>query len=153
MTKGTILSVSLIAVAMLATPVAARERHGSARNYAVESDVTTAPGQVYLGAQSCNPGPRVGAFASAPWDNLPSCNSGYAALSGLSGVGILTGTHWHRCSSREVNHRSAAPARRTLGHVPESLGHWRRADRRVRLNRVPSATMACNWVAARPDLA
>jgi hypothetical protein len=79
MTKGTILSVSLIAVAMLATPVAARERHGSARNYAVESDVTTAPGQVYLGAQSCNPGPRVGAFASAPWDNLPSCNAGYAA--------------------------------------------------------------------------
>ena len=61
MTKGTILSVSLIAAAMLATLVAARERHGSARIYAVESDVTTAPGQVYLGAQSCNPG-----RASAP---------------------------------------------------------------------------------------
>ena len=77
MTKGTIVSVSLIAAAMLATPVAARERHASARNYAVESDVATAPGPVYLGNNPCNPGPRVGAFATAPWDTAQSCAGGY----------------------------------------------------------------------------
>jgi hypothetical protein len=78
MTKGTLVSVSLIAAAMLATPVAARDRPASARNYAVESDVGAA-GSVYLGAQTCNPGPRVGAFATAPWDSAPPCYPGYAA--------------------------------------------------------------------------
>lgn len=31
-----------------------------------------APGFGYQGA-SCAPGPRVGAFASQPWDNMPTC--------------------------------------------------------------------------------
>ena len=120
MTKGTILSVSLIAVAMLATPVAARERHGSARNYAVESDVTTAPGQVYLGAQSCNPGPRVGAFASAPWVQFALVQFRLCRLSGLSGVGIFD--RYTLASLLEQGNQSSVrrPGARTLVMSPKA---------------------------------
>ena len=76
MTKLTVLSAAMMAVAMLATPVAARERHVT-RPSAVESDVSTAPGPVYLGNNTCNPGPRVGAFATAPWDTAQPCAAGY----------------------------------------------------------------------------
>ena len=72
MTNLTVLSAGLIAAAMLATPVAAREHHVT-RHYAVDSDVGPAPAPAYLGGQSCNPGPRVGAFATAPWDTAPPC--------------------------------------------------------------------------------
>jgi hypothetical protein len=72
MTNLTVLSAGLIAVGMLATPVAARQHHVT-RHYAVDSDVATAPAPVYLGGQTCNPGPRVGAFATAPWDTAPPC--------------------------------------------------------------------------------
>jgi hypothetical protein len=77
MTKLSVLSAALMAAAMLATPVAAREHHVT-RHYAVDSDVTPAPGPVYYG-QTCNPGPRVGAFATQPWDNAPPCSGAYAA--------------------------------------------------------------------------
>jgi hypothetical protein len=73
MTKLTVLSAGFIAVAMLATPVAAREHHVT-RHYAVDSDVSTAPAPAYFGG-SCNPAPRVGAFATAPWDTAPPCYS------------------------------------------------------------------------------
>jgi hypothetical protein len=72
MTNLTVLSAGLIAAAMLATPVAAREHHVT-RHYAVDSDVATASAPVYFGGQSCNPAPRVGAFATAPWDTAPPC--------------------------------------------------------------------------------
>jgi hypothetical protein len=72
MTNLSVLSAGFIAVAMLATPVAAREHHVT-RHYAVDSDVATAPSPAYLGGQSCNPAPRVGAFATAPWDTAPPC--------------------------------------------------------------------------------
>ena len=78
MTKLTVLSAAMMTVAMLATPVAARERHVTRHN-AVESDVATVPGPVYLGNNTCNPGPRVGAFATAPWDNAQPCSGGYYA--------------------------------------------------------------------------
>jgi hypothetical protein len=72
MTNLSVLSAGFIAAAMLATPVAAREHHVT-RHYAVDSDVGPAPAPAYLGGQSCNPGPRVGAFATAPWDTAPPC--------------------------------------------------------------------------------
>jgi hypothetical protein len=68
MTKLALLSAGLITAAMLASPVAAREHH-RVRHVAVDSDVRTAPVQYYANGPTYYPAPRVGAFATAPWDN------------------------------------------------------------------------------------
>jgi hypothetical protein len=65
MTTRTILSATLIAAAMLATPAMARERHVRGANAATERSVD---------ARACVPAPAVGAFATQPWDtSTPPC--------------------------------------------------------------------------------
>ena len=69
MTKSKLLTAGLIAAAMLATPVVAREHHPSARHFTESADVGAPYGAFNFGGQACHPAPRVGAFASQPWDN------------------------------------------------------------------------------------
>jgi hypothetical protein len=71
MTKLKLLSAALIAAAMLATPAMARESHVTSRHLAEHA--YAAPGARYIYGQACNPAPRVGAFATQPWDNGPPC--------------------------------------------------------------------------------
>ncbi|UPJ61349.1 hypothetical protein [Bradyrhizobium sp. 192] len=82
MTKSKLLSMGLIAAAMLGGPVMAREQHRVVRQPAVQSDMiaTTAPFD-YPGERACMPAPRVGAFATAPWtgNNVP-CEPGTGSL-------------------------------------------------------------------------
>jgi hypothetical protein len=66
MTKRKLLSATLIAAAMLATPAMARQSHVAARRV---TDIT-AP---YVDGRACVPAPAVGAFATQPWDNGPPC--------------------------------------------------------------------------------
>jgi hypothetical protein len=65
MTKPTLLTAGLIATAMLTTPVLAREHHPGAQRATEDS---RAPAVRYVGG-GCIPAPRVGAFATQPWDN------------------------------------------------------------------------------------
>jgi hypothetical protein len=78
MTTSKLLSMGLIAAAMLGGPVMAREHHRVVRQPAVEADTvaTNAP-FYYQGERACIPAPRVGAFATAPWtgNNVP-CEPG-----------------------------------------------------------------------------
>ncbi len=78
MTKSKLLTAGLIAAAMLASPVVAREHHPSARHFAGGVDVS-APPAPYIDGRVCVPAPRVGAFAGQPWDNDVPCEptSGY----------------------------------------------------------------------------
>jgi hypothetical protein len=65
MTKAKLLSATLIAAAMLATPAMARESHVKHANAAT---------QRYVDGSACVPAPAVGAFATQPWDNsTPPC--------------------------------------------------------------------------------
>ena len=68
-----LLAAGLIATAMLATPVMAREAHSANRNAAVQADTTSFPTARYSDGRVCIPAPRVGAFATAPWSdtNVP----------------------------------------------------------------------------------
>ena len=78
MTKLKLLSAGLIAAAMFATPAMAQRHHPisqypqypAANAYVSEA----APGVRYVPGQSCYPAPRVGAFATAPWDNETPCS-------------------------------------------------------------------------------
>jgi hypothetical protein len=66
MTKRKLLSATLIAAAMLATPAMARESHVASRHVTA----STAP---YVDGRGCVSAPAVGAFATQPWDNGPPC--------------------------------------------------------------------------------
>ena len=81
MTKFKLLTAGLIAAAMLASPVVAREHHPSAQRLAQDA-YASAPqdayasgpyGAPYVAGRFCTPAPRVGAFASQPWDNDTPC--------------------------------------------------------------------------------
>jgi hypothetical protein len=76
MTKSRLLTAALIAAAMLAPPVAAREKHPSVRHLAEGADVGVPPGARYIGGRLCYPAPRVDAFAGQPWDNDIPCEPG-----------------------------------------------------------------------------
>ncbi|WP_426440989.1 hypothetical protein [Bradyrhizobium genosp. P] len=73
MTKLTLLSTALVAIAMLATPAMAREAHVRYARHAVEADSTAAQAPIIVDGRACVPAPRVGAFATAPWtgNNVP----------------------------------------------------------------------------------
>lgn len=72
MTKFKLLSAGLITAAMLAAPAMAREHHVTSRHQA--GAVVNAPADArYIDGQLCIPAPRVGAFATQPWDNAPPC--------------------------------------------------------------------------------
>jgi hypothetical protein len=75
-----LLAAGLIATAMLATPVMARETHSANRNAAVQADTTSFPAARYSDGRVCIPAPRVGAFATAPWggNNVPCEPEGYS---------------------------------------------------------------------------
>jgi hypothetical protein len=80
MTMLKLLSAGLIAAAVFATPAMARQQHATARSTAANADVIADPGFVaepgasYIPGQTCYPAPRVGAFATQPWDNAPPCS-------------------------------------------------------------------------------
>jgi hypothetical protein len=76
MTKSRLLTAGLIAAAMLATPVAAREHHPSARQLAEGADVSAPSAPLYIDGRICYPAPRVDAFAGQPWDNDIPCEPG-----------------------------------------------------------------------------
>jgi hypothetical protein len=67
MTKLKLLSAGLVAAAMLATPAMARQGH--VRHHATDTYTNAAPAARYADGRVCYPAPRVGAFATAPWDN------------------------------------------------------------------------------------
>ncbi|WP_454618561.1 hypothetical protein [Bradyrhizobium cenepequi] len=69
MRRLAVLSAALIAAATLANPVAARERY--VQRSMVDPDVATPAAPYYRSGPAYYPGPRVGAFATAPWDNSP----------------------------------------------------------------------------------
>jgi hypothetical protein len=73
MTKLTLLLPALIATAMLTTPLMARENHPHARRLAENAYNSATPGARYIDGHLCVPAPRVGAFATEPWDNAPPC--------------------------------------------------------------------------------
>ena len=70
MTKLKLLSAGLIAAAMFAAPAMARENHGISRHLATDAG---AAGPRYVDGALCYPAPRVGAFATQPWENGPPC--------------------------------------------------------------------------------
>jgi hypothetical protein len=67
MNMPTLLPAALVVAAMLATPVMARENR-AARQPTTRVYVSAAPGEHYYNERYCVPAPRVGAFASQPWD-------------------------------------------------------------------------------------
>jgi hypothetical protein len=71
MTKLELMPAALIAAAMLTTPVAAQEYHPNARCIVQSAPDSAAPGARYVDGRLCYPAPRVGAFATQPWDNEP----------------------------------------------------------------------------------
>jgi hypothetical protein len=77
MTKLKLVPAVLIAAAMLTTPVVAREHHPNARHLTERAQdnayYSATPGWRYLDGRYCTPAPRVGAFASQPWDNDTPC--------------------------------------------------------------------------------
>jgi hypothetical protein len=74
MTKLKPLSAALIAAAMLATPAMARKSHVTSRHLAAEdANASTTPGARYIDGRPCHLAPRVGAFATQPWENGPPC--------------------------------------------------------------------------------
>ena len=73
MTKLKLLLAALVAAAMLTTPVVAREHHQNARHFATSARDSAAPAARYVDGRLCYPAPRVGAFATQPWDNETPC--------------------------------------------------------------------------------
>ena len=73
MTKLKLLSAALIAASVLAAPAMARESGVASRRLAEVANDRTAPVTRYVDGQVCYPAPRVGAFATQPWDNAPPC--------------------------------------------------------------------------------
>jgi hypothetical protein len=73
MTKSKLLSAALIAAAMLTTPVVAQESHMNTRHLAASANDSATSGARYIDGHLCVPAPRVGAFATQPWDNATPC--------------------------------------------------------------------------------
>lgn len=68
MTKLELLSAGLVVAAMLATP-AMRQHHVTSRHLAADTYGSATPAARYIDGRLCYPAPRVGAFATQPWDN------------------------------------------------------------------------------------
>jgi hypothetical protein len=73
MTKLKLLSAGVIAAGLLAAPAMAREGHAGSRHLAGGPYAGAAPGARYADGRICYPAPRVGAFATQPWDNDTPC--------------------------------------------------------------------------------
>jgi hypothetical protein len=71
-----LLTAGLVAATMLATPAMARQSHtvpnadDNTDTYAGEAPaVPVAPATRYVNGRGCVPAPRVGAYATDPWNN------------------------------------------------------------------------------------
>jgi hypothetical protein len=73
MTKLKLLSAALIATAMLITPAMARKSRVTSRHLAEDANASITPGARYIDGRPCHLAPRVGAFATQPWENGPPC--------------------------------------------------------------------------------
>jgi hypothetical protein len=73
MTKLKLLSAGLIAAALFAAPAMAREHQVTSRHLAENASASIQQGAAYADGYSCIPAPRVGAFATQPWDNATPC--------------------------------------------------------------------------------
>jgi hypothetical protein len=79
MTQLKLLSAGLLAAAMLTTPALAREYRAHARYGADNANTSVQQPTFYGDGERCIPAPRVGAFATQPWDKAAPCEpaSGY----------------------------------------------------------------------------
>jgi hypothetical protein len=77
MTKLKVLSAVLIAAVMFASPAMARKSHVTSRHLAEDANASASPGARYIDGRPCHLGPRVGAFATQPWENGPPCELGH----------------------------------------------------------------------------
>jgi hypothetical protein len=68
MSKLELLPAGLIAAAMLTT-----QHHLNARHVATDAHAGAMPAPSYIYGNPCYPAPRVGAFATQPWDNDTPC--------------------------------------------------------------------------------
>ena len=68
MTKLKLLSATLIATAMIATPAMARTSHVTSRHRAMDAYASASPIARYIDGRVGIRAPRVGAFATAPSD-------------------------------------------------------------------------------------
>lgn len=90
MTTLKLMSAGLVAAGLLATPAMARDHRSHPHYVTPGAEVTVAPvgGYGYAYGPDCTPAPRVGAFATQPWDNSTPCEpysySGYPGYSGYS---------------------------------------------------------------------
>ena len=73
MTKLKLLSAALIAAATLATPAMARKNHVTSRHLVEDANARITSGARYSDERHCHLAPRVGAFATQPWENGPPC--------------------------------------------------------------------------------
>ena len=73
MTKLKLLSAGLTAAALFAAPAMAREHHVTSRHLSEGASARIQQGAGYVDGYSCVPAPRVGAFATQPWDNAAPC--------------------------------------------------------------------------------
>jgi len=73
MTKLKLLSAALIATAMIATPVMARTNNVTSRHLVEDANASIVPGARNSDERHCHFAPRVGAFATQPWENGPPC--------------------------------------------------------------------------------
>ena len=73
MIKLKLLSATLIATAMLATPAMARKSQVTSRHLVLDANASASPTAGYIDGRVCIPAPRVGGFATAPWggNNVP----------------------------------------------------------------------------------
>ena len=81
MTSLKLLSAALLATAVIAAPAMAREHHKASRYVAADAYAAVVPdayaGPVYPYGYRCVPAPRVGAFATAPWENETPCEAAF----------------------------------------------------------------------------
>jgi hypothetical protein len=73
MTTIRLLSAGLVATAIFIVPAMARQHHVTPRYQAEGIDAGAPQGGRYINGTSCVPAPRVGAFATQPWDKAPPC--------------------------------------------------------------------------------
>jgi hypothetical protein len=77
MTQLKLLSAGLLAAAMLTTPALAREHRAHARYGADNANASVQQPTFYGDGQRCVSAPRVGAFATQPWDTAPPCEPAF----------------------------------------------------------------------------
>ena len=73
MIKLKLLSAALIATAMIATPAMPRNSHVTSRHLVEDANASITSGTSYSVERHCHLAPRVGAFATQPWENGPPC--------------------------------------------------------------------------------